>query len=205
MGGLENGGAVSSLLVKAMQEAFVTRPVDTDPAPWLLELLGEANRQVNSFLADKKASGSTLVAALIQGNQLYHLSVGDSRLYLARGGGLILLNREQNYGRKLDLTLLKEVLPAPAIARHPQRRALTSYVGMGDLEGVDRNTIPVTLLPGDTVLLLSDGVFGTLSEEEIASALHTDAETAAIRLERLVLEHRKPYQDNFSAVLYRYE
>lgn len=205
MGGLENGAAVSSLLVEAMQEAFVTRPVDADPAPWLLELLGQANRRVNAFLEGKRASGSTLVAALIQGNQLYHLSVGDSRLYLARGGGLIPLSREQNYGRKLDLMLLKEVLPAHVIAHHPQRRALTSYVGMGDLEGVDRNTIPVTLLPGDTVLLLSDGVFGTLSEPEIAGALSADAETSAIRLERLVLERRKPHQDNFSGILYRYE
>ena len=205
MGGLENGAAVSSLLVDAMQESFLTRPVDASPAPWLLELLGDANRQVNHFLEGKAPSGSTLVVALILGNQLYHLSVGDSRLYLARGGGLIPLNREQTYGRKLDLMLLKEVLPASAIAAHPQRRALTSYVGMGDLEGVDRNTIPVTLLPGDTVLLLSDGVFGTLSEEEIADALHADAETAAIRLERMVLEHHKPHQDNFSAVVYRYE
>lgn len=205
MGGLSNGAAVSRLLVDAMQEAFLSRPLDTGPASWLLELLGEANRKVNAFLEDKEPSGSTLVAALLKGSQLFHLTVGDSRLYLARGGGLIPLSREQNYGRKLDLMLLKEIMPPQAIATHPQRRALTSYVGMGDLEGVDRNTIPVTLLPGDTLLLLTDGVFTTLSEQEIAAALSPSAETSAIRLERLVLEKHKPRQDNFTGILYRYE
>ncbi|MCD8146826.1 MAG: serine/threonine-protein phosphatase [Clostridiales bacterium] len=204
MGGLANGGAVSRLLVDTLQRSFVQRPMDTDPAPWLLELLGDANRQVNQLLEGKEPSGSTLVMALVQGDRLYHLSVGDSRLYLSRGEGLILLNREQTYGRKLDLTLLKEILPASAVASHPQRRSLTNYVGMGDLEEVDRNTIPVTLLPGDTVLLLSDGVFNTLTEAEIVSALRSNPDTAAIRLERMVLERHKPYQDNFSGILYRY-
>jgi serine/threonine protein phosphatase PrpC len=205
MGGLENGKAVSNLLVNSMQGAFVNRPMDTDPGPWLLEVLGEANRQVNAYLKGKKPSGSTLIAALIQGNKLYHLSLGDSRLYLARGGGLIPLNREQNYGSKLDLMLLKEVLPPDVIASHPHRRALTSYVGMGDLEGIDRNTVPVTLLPGDTLLLLTDGVFGTLSERAIAGALTSDAETSAVRLERMVLEQHKPHQDNFTGVIYHCE
>lgn len=203
MGGLENGAEVSRLLVDAMQEAFVNRPLDAAPAPWLLELLGEANRKVNALLEGKEPSGSTLVAALIKDHQLYHLSVGDSRLCLVRGGGLITLNREQSYGQKLDLMLLKEILPPHIIAAHPQRRALTSYVGMGDLEGVDRCTTPITLLSGDMVLLMSDGVFGTLSEQEICSALTDDAEISAIRLERMVLERRKPRQDNFTAVIYR--
>lgn len=205
MGGLSNGAQVSRLLVEKLQSAFRTRPLDAEPAPWLLELLGEANRSVNLFLEGKEESGSTLVAALLRGNQLYHLSVGDSRLYLARGGGLIPLNREQNYGAQLDLMLLKEIMPTKVLAANPMRRALTSFVGMGDLEQVDRNTLPVTLLPGDTLLLLTDGVFSALSEEEIASAVASHAETTAIRLERMVLEKHRPHQDNFTAVIYRYE
>jgi serine/threonine protein phosphatase PrpC len=75
---------------------------------------------------------------------------------------------------------------------------------MGDLEGVDRNTIPLKLQPGDTLLLLSDGVFGTLTEEEICACLTADVEESARRLEKAVSDHHRPHQDNFTAVLYRH-
>lgn len=205
MGGLANGKEVSECVVHALQEAFLALPVDTTPDAWLLELLGEANHQVNQMLQNQQDSGSTLVMALIKGNQLYHLSIGDSRIYLARAGGLILLNREQSYGAQLDLLLLKQILPASAIAAHPQRRALTSYIGMGDLKGIDRNTVPLTLLPDDRLLLLSDGVFNALTEEEIHRAVLCSPENASIRMERMVLEHKHTHQDNFTGIIYRHQ
>lgn len=204
MGGMNNGAQVSTMLVSAMQKAFLSRPVDAAPERWLLELLGEANREVNRYVLGKDPSGSTLTAALIHENKLYFLSVGDSRIYLVRGGGVIPLNREHSYGHKLDLMLIKDILPAPALAEHPQRRALTSYVGMGDLESVDRSTTPITLMKGDAVMLLSDGVFGTLSEEELAACLCSTGETTVIRMERKVLEKNLPNQDNFSAVVLQF-
>jgi serine/threonine protein phosphatase PrpC len=204
MGGLDHGDEVSALLVEELQKAFREREVDAAPDAWLLELLGQANRSVNRLLRDRTPGGSTLVMALVLGDMLFHLSVGDSRLYLSRGQGLVLLNREQSYGVKLDLMLVKGILPASELANHPQRRALTSYVGMGDLEGVDRNTIPLKLQPGDTLLLLSDGVFGTLTEEEICACLTADVEESARRLEKAVSAHHRPHQDNFTAVLYRH-
>ncbi len=204
MGGLDHGDEVSSLLVTELQRAFLNRPVDAAPDAWLLELLGQANRRVNRLLRDKTPGGSTLIMALVLGDQLFHLSVGDSRLYLSRGKGLVLLNREQSYGVKLDLMLVKGILPASELASHPQRRALTSYVGMGDLEGVDRNTIPLQLQDGDQLLLLSDGVFGTLSEEEICACLTEDPERSVRALEQSVLAKHRHRQDNYTALIYRH-
>lgn len=205
MGGMNNGAEVSELLVNTMQDAFRTSPVDAEPERWLLELLGEANQEVNRFLEGKAPSGSTLVAALIHDGKLSFVTVGDSRIYLARGGGLIPLNRIHSYGYKLDLMLLKDILPAAALATHPQRPALTSYVGMGDLESVDRNSVPITLLPGDAIILLSDGVFSSLSDEEMASCLCSSADISAIRMERMVLSKNLPHQDNFSAIIFYYQ
>lgn len=204
MGGLDHGEAVSALLVEELQKAFLRREVDAAPDAWLLELLGQANRAVNRFLRDKSPGGSTLVMALVLGDQLFHLSVGDSRLYLSRGKGLVLLNREQSYGVKLDLMLVKGILPACELASHPQRRALTSYVGMGDLEGVDRNTIPLNLETGDQLLLLSDGVFSTLTEAEICECLTEDPQQSAEQLRRAVEQRQRPRQDNYTALIYRH-
>lgn len=204
MGGLDHGREISSILVEELHQNYLDCEMDAAPDAWLLELLGMANRKVNRFLRDKTPGGSTLVLALVIGDELFHLSVGDSRLYLSRGKGLVLLNRQQSYGAKLDLMLVKGILPARELASHPQRRALTSYVGMGDLEGVDRNTVPLHLEEGDQLLLLSDGVFGTLTEEEIAQCLTDDPERSAQRLGERVREQNRPYQDNYTAVIYRH-
>jgi serine/threonine protein phosphatase PrpC len=73
---------------------------------------------------------------------------------------------------------------------------------MGDLEGVDRNTVPLKLQEGDKLLLLSDGVFSTLTEEEICQCLTDDPGHSARALAERVRECQKPHQDNYTAVIY---
>lgn len=205
MGGLNYGGEISHLLIDAMLESFERRPAEASAAAFLMELLGDANGKVNAFLEGKEHGGSTLLAALIRGQEMTWLSVGDSRIYLARGGGLIRLTREHNLSRKLHMLLLNGLMTPDNIAASHQKRALTSYIGMGELAEVDLNMTPLTLLPGDTVLLLTDGVFGTLTEEEIAQTLHDDIHTAGCQLAEKVFQNQREVQDNFTAVLYRVE
>ena len=67
---------------------------------------------------------------------------------------------------------------------------------------VDFSPEAVRLLPGDQVLLMSDGVSQTLTEEEIISAVKGRGPKAAAReLERAVAEKKRPQQDNYSAVV----
>lgn len=205
MGGLNHGGEISSLLLNAILESFEVRPAEENAAAFLMELLGDANTKVNAFLQNKDNGGSTLLAALIRGREMNWISVGDSRIYLCRGGGLIRLTREHNLKRKLHMLLLNGLMTPESIENSHQKRALTSYIGMGELAEVDMNLTSLTLLSGDTVLLMTDGVFGTLSEAEIAEAMNTDVENAARQLQTKVMENQREVQDNFTAVIYRVE
>ena len=86
-----------------------------------------------------------------------------------------------------------------------QRHALTSFIGMGEVERIDRSMHPLHLSPGDKVLLMSDGVFGTVPDEEMARlAGPVDAVAAARNLENAVLAAQKPGQDNFTAIILEY-
>ena len=84
-----------------------------------------------------------------------------------------------------------------------QRGALTSYVGMGELEQIDYNPRGIQLLSGDWVLLMTDGVFNTLDEDEIASALFGGAQNAAERIESRVVAKGQPRQDNMTTIAMR--
>lgn len=205
MGGLNYGGEVSSLLLSAMMDSFNSRSNEESAPAFLMQMLGDANSKVNAFLEGKENGGSTLLAALIRGNALNWLSIGDSRIYLCRNGGMIRLTREHNLGRKLHMLLLNGLMTPDSIEKSHQKRALTSYIGMGELAEVDMNMTSLTLMEGDTVVLMTDGVFGTLTEEEIAACLcgEGDVEAAAHRLHDKVIENQREVQDNFTAVIYR--
>jgi serine/threonine protein phosphatase PrpC len=174
------------------------------PADKLLYMAESANNEVNDqFGGQPGKSGSTLIAVILLGGRLWMLSIGDSRIALVRNGGVVQLNREHTYASELDEAAAKGQIPYGDAAADLQRRALTSYIGMGALEHVDRTTKPLHLLPGDTILLMSDGVGNGISDRELTAALSGDLKASAERMEKAVLEKQDPGQDNFTALLLR--
>ena len=85
---------------------------------------------------------------------------------------------------------------------HPERAHLTSFVGLEELELVDYNVSPVPLRPGDRVLLCSDGLFKTLSLQEMTEILASSRGFGAQEeLLAAVRQKAKRKQDNVTVVL----
>ena len=204
MGGLTGGGQVSAIVTSSMLRAFESCPsVGEKQIPELLLVMVQgANRDVLRFLGKARGqSGSTVTAVWILGDRLHFLSVGDSRICLIRGGALTILNREHVYGTELDEKAARGEISLEEARSDPQRKSLTSYIGTDPLKKIDRSVHGMTLLPGDKVLLMSDGVFGTLTEQEILRAAQGDAQVMAEGLQGMILAKRRPGQDNFTAVI----
>lgn len=204
MGGLSDGDKVSKKIVSTFHEdAARVRPGQSFDA--LYQMLAHANQEVNRMLgtALQGKCGSTLLAVLMEKDRMQWTAVGDSRIYLYRGGSLIQVNREHTY--KIDLLerAINGEMSFADLRKDAQLTRLCSYMGMGRIKHVDGSLNTVRLLPGDRVLLMSDGVFNTLSEEEIAGVLSRfdDVEQAAAVLEKKVLEKNSPTQDNFTCVI----
>lgn len=204
MGGLDNGAEISSIVTQSMLHGFAQQPGRVDPAYRLLALVEDANARVNQHLDGSTGSGSTVVATLIHQGKLLLISVGDSRIYLHRNGVLLQLNREHVYGAELDGRAARgEMLYADALGDR-QRKALTSYIGMGGLAAIDRTISPIVLCDGDKILLMTDGVYGTLADDEIATHMGLPAYEAAAKVETAVLEKQRKYQDNFTLIVLEY-
>lgn len=204
MGGLSDGDKVSKKIVSTFHEdAARVRPGQSFDA--LYQMLAHANQEVNRMLGTSLQGkcGSTLLAVLMEKDRMQWTAVGDSRIYLYRGGSLIQVNREHTY--KIDLLerAVNGEMSFADLRKDAQLTRLCSYMGMGRIKHVDGSLNTVRLLPGDRVLLMSDGVFNTLSEEEIAGVLSRfdDVEQAAAVLEKKVLEKNSPTQDNFTCVI----
>ncbi|MGB0383759.1 MAG: Stp1/IreP family PP2C-type Ser/Thr phosphatase [Ardenticatenaceae bacterium] len=139
--------------------------------------------------------GTTIVAAVIQGNQLVVANVGDSRAYLFRKGQLKQLTTDHTLVQGLlDVGLIS----AEEASRHPRRNVLSRNLGSEQTVHPDVQTH--TLQQGDVILLCSDGLWGVLKEQEISSVLQgQQGHQAAHTLIEMANEHGGP--DNISVIV----
>jgi len=204
MGGLANGSMVSNLLVRVFQQGFQSGGAYMQPQDLLLDLAMRANAQVNQMLRGAERSGSTLVATTIRNGSLHFLTVGDSHLYLYRSGVLLQLNREHVYQEELAVKAVNRYVSAAQVHSDPQAHSLTSYFGIGVIPSIDRSVDGIKLVAGDRIILCSDGVYGTLTQEQMEQALCKPLEEAAKIMGDMIEEAAKPHQDNYTAVILEY-
>lgn len=209
MGGLQNGAEISGIVSYVCNECYSRLVGAPRPEFELMNMVRSANEQACDYI-DKingEKSGSTLVAVYVVAGNLYFTSVGDSRIYLMRNKSLVQLNREHIYAYELDSKVMNGEMVAEKALNNRERKALTSYMGMGNLKYVDRNLEPIILQRNDVILLSSDGVFNTLSDEEMISILDSAAtsEEAAQSIIDAVNARMKPRQDNATAVVMFYQ
>ena len=204
MGGLANGKAVSAALIRVFDEDFRRVPPSYRSQELLLEMAARANSQINQMLWGRERSGSTLAAVIVKQGYLHFLSVGDSRIYLYRDGGLLQLNREHIFQEELAGKVLNQEESLNRMRTDRQAHALTSYFGIGRIPALDRNDEGIKLIKGDKILLASDGVFGTLSAGQLEEALRHCPAEAVTEIGERIRSLDKPYQDNNTAVVLEY-
>lgn len=208
MGGLSNGERVSQRIIIEALNCAVNLQADQIPGA-LPEMVEKINRAVNQMLGPDGlyASGSTLVSALIANNALWWISVGDSRIYLYRDFRLNQVSRDHDLFQDWMPDILDGKRSIDEAMKSSDGRKLTSFIGMGELRYVDCNHCAIPLLSGDRVLLMSDGVYGTVSDAEMADILQNCAnvQDAASQIARKISAAALPYQDNYTLVILGYD
>ena len=142
IGGLPDGAEASRSAVQALLTAFHKNP---QAAPSYL--YRQAIDWMDRAVAEQTAGGgSTIVSVWVRSGGLYWLSIGDSGLFLLRGGSLQRLVPEHNYAALLKQRLeggeISQLLYDREIGRG---RALTSYLGMNGIRLYAQNQYPLTL------------------------------------------------------------
>ena|GEM_PF-882444 len=204
MGGMADGAETSAIVTRTMLQYFNEAAPSGHPELDLLVMVNAANENINRFMTGREKGGSTVVAVIIHDSKLYWVAVGDSRIYLIRNGAIMQLNREHVYSVELDEKAAAGEISWETAAGDSRREALTSYLGMKNLEKIDRSFSPMQLLDGDRILLMSDGVFGVLTDEEILRTMPHPPQESTMILQEMVLAKQNPHQDNLTAILFEY-
>ncbi len=203
MGGLSDGDKVSTAAVESILDNFVLYQGKCTPEQQLLMLTQYAVESVNKLLgpAGFSKSGSTLVMGLLRDSAFSFLSVGDSRICLYRHGVLMQLNREHIYKNKLALDAVNGEIALPDVYSDTRGSGLISFLGMEKLQYIDFPAEPVRLFAGDKLLLMSDGVYNALDNDEIRMCLEAAPEEAAEQIRNAIQEKGYTNQDNYTAVI----
>jgi protein phosphatase len=139
---------------------------------------------------------TTLSALVLAGQQAYVAHVGDSRVYVLRGGRLTQLTAD--HSEAAELLRLRLITPEQA-RDHPRRNVLTRTLGQRPLVRPDFSRLPGQA--GDLFLLCTDGVWGEVDEEAMREALQRPPADACRQL--VALACGRGGRDNLSMYVVR--
>ncbi len=190
MGGHLAGEVASRLALETIIGSF--QPGD-DPAEGLRQAFVAANQRV--YDEGRGSMGTTAVAAFFWHNTLYVANVGDSRAYLVREGQIRQITQDHSLiGDQIAAGLLTAEQARASTIRNIITRAI------GHQAHVEVDIFREPLLPGDTIVLSTDGMHGLLTDDEIAAITSMHPLDAATR--RLVDEaNARGGPDNITVVV----
>lgn len=168
MGGAACGEVAAQMTADCVAE-MLRVPSEAGAIAALEAAITEANRRVWLHARNThecNGMGTTIVAACWRGARLAIANVGDSRAYLLRHGELTQLSYDQSLVNELRHNL---GLTDEQIKRYANRNVLTQAIGTS--ENVAIRTNEIDFVPGDVVLLCSDGLHGIVADEAILEIL----------------------------------
>jgi protein phosphatase len=194
----EVASAAATEQLRSLEDGAAWRG-ERSPAEALKWAVTEANRHIREMASGDKSlegMGTTITAVLADGDVIHLAHVGDSRAYLLRKGELSQLTEDHT----LVQELVKQGKLRPEDAkRHPQGSIITRALGVEADVQVDTATFKI--VPGDRLLLCTDGLTGVVDQATIRSVLLRvrDPQEASERLVALANEQGGP--DNITVVV----
>jgi protein phosphatase len=188
MGGRASGAIASKVVTQALPRVLSSRAyiLDDLARPEAAQALAAAICDLSQRVRERTEGqpgldgmGATLVVAVTRPGAALVAHLGDSRAYHFRDGTLALVTTDHSVAQ---LLVDGGDLSQHEARNHPTRAQLTRYVGMDAVARAD--AIRVEMVPGDRLLLCTDGLTGMVSDDEIAEILSRgeDLETTCVRL-----------------------
>jgi PPM family protein phosphatase len=208
------GGAVAGELASQMATDVIYRHLSTVWATdgetsqdrfayRMKEALELANHRIFEYAREHpelRGMGTTATVAGVLGDGLWLAQIGDSRAYLARGGEVIQLTKDQSLMQRLvdagELTQEE--------ADQSERRNIILQA-LGPDARVKVDLTHQTLRRGDTLIICSDGLSSQVRREEIGELIETSNGLADLCDALIDLANGRGGPDNITVVVARFE
>ncbi len=149
---------------------------------------------------EKRGMGTTASALLILGERGFIAHVGDSRVYMLRGGQVVQLTEDHSLINEL---IRRGKVTKDTLARSPYsayKNAVTRAVGVYETVQVD--TMDFEVLPGDQFLLCSDGLHSYMQDDKFIELMAGD-EVTTLPGKFIDFANQSGGLDNITAIVVR--
>ncbi len=204
VGGYSGGEVAAALAKESILEHF-SRSITNIPS-MMHEAVLKANERIHAEKQEVKQHESmacvlTLAVVDIENNEFHYIHVGDTRLYLLRDSSLVKLTKDQSFvGFLEDSGRLTE----DAAMRHPKRNEINKALGFGGEVKTDKDYLETghsPFLPGDIILLCSDGLTDMVNRQDITSILINESSLEEKATKLIATANKNGGKDNITAVL----
>ena len=197
MGGHNAGEIASALAISTFSEFM--RGARRLGSAAIHEAVLRANQAVylESMRDDRKSGmGTTFTGLCSDKKALYIAHVGDSRAYLLRSGGITRITHDHSVVQTL---VENGNITAEEARTHPNRNLITRALGTEEITQCD--AFEVSLAQGDKLLLCTDGLVVTATDEDICRAVCAEESTEKNLDELIALAKAQGAPDNVTVVL----
>ena len=207
MGGAEGGQIASSVAVETFMKEMRALIRADMTAEQLRELASFCVAKANTAVYQRalqdpayQGMGTTLVSAVAEEKYAIVCNIGDSRAYLIRGGEITRITHDHSVVQTL---VENGNITAEEARTHPNRNLITRALGP------DENTLcdafEVSFTKGDKILLCTDGLVVTATEDEICRAVCAGKNAEESLDDLIALAKAQGAPDNVTAVLIEHE
>jgi protein phosphatase len=202
VGGQDRGEVASHTAVETVISSFRGAGGNEPPSGLLQRLVQSANLKIYETATAATPGGSsmctTLVACLLRYDRATIAHVGDSRCYLIRRGHATVLTQDHTLvGEQVRMGLLSHEEAAESERRHLLSRSLGANIF------VNAEIVEHQILPGDVLLLSSDGLHGSLTLKEITAITSKPHDLPEAARQLVSQAREKDGGDNISVQLLR--
>ena len=206
MGGHAGGEIAAQIAVRMFVERFhrEATPALRSPLAFLHDTMVNAHTALGAYSAQYsmlETPRTTCVACIVQSGHAYWAHVGDSRLCHYRQGSLLSQTRDHS---KVQYLVDQGLLSSAEVGEHPDRNKVYSCLG-GMVNPVIDLSTRALLRDGDILMLCTDGLWGPIGSDEIATLLTSrPILKAAPEMMREAERRAGTDGDNLSAIVVRW-
>jgi protein phosphatase len=201
MGGHARGEVASNIVASAIAENM-SQPIisNSDYASDIKKSILTANKKIIDYTVehpDSSGMGSTVVCAIVDGNHVHLGSVGDSRAYVISKEEIRQVTKDHSFVQEL---IDKGEITSEEAISHPRKNVITRAVGA--YSEVEVDTMKLTLLDDEFLLLCCDGLIIHVNDDEIKDIV-TNTDDVQETCKKLVdLANERGGKDNISVIIF---
>ena len=202
MGGAEGGQIASTLAVETFMKELRALLREDMSVEQLRELASFCVAQANTAVYERalendcRGMGTTLVSAVAGEKGTVVCNVGDSRAYLFRGGEITRITHDHSVVQTL---VESGNITAEEARTHPNRNLITRALGTEEVTQCD--AFEVSFQRGDKLLLCTDGLVVTATDEDICRAVCSGKSSKQDLDDLIALAKAQGAPDNVTVVL----